>query len=122
MEINDKPIQDMAGVIRSGGDLETACHFAGLSISQVYKWLEIGKTLSDSKPKNKDEAFCIALWNELKKVRAEAVVRNVAYIQKAAANGTWQAAAWWLERAVPEAYSKQTQNSIKENTNKQIEE
>ena len=34
----------------------------------------------------------------MKKAEKEAIARNVALIQRAAQEGNWQAAAWWLER------------------------
>lgn len=42
----------------------------------------------------------------VEKAEADAVVRNVAQIAKAAQTGTWQAAAWWLERRRPDDYGR----------------
>jgi hypothetical protein len=110
VNIDDPKIQKLLLGVRSGTDLETSAHYAGISISQVYEWLEIGKRESEKEtagtaldPKN---AFCFELWGKLTMSRAESIVRNVATIQTAASNGTWQAAAWWLERAVPNQYGK----------------
>ena len=41
----------------------------------------------------------------LKKAEAEAIARNVALVQKAA-GGSWQAAAWWLERRHPNDFAR----------------
>ena len=42
------------------------------------------------------------------KARADAEVRNVAYIRRAAQDPkTWQAAAWWLERSFPTRWGRQ---------------
>lgn len=96
--------------IKSGTDLETSCHYAGLSVTEVYRMLERGKTEAEkigagNKP-TVSERECFDLWESLKTARAEAIVRNVAVIQQAASSGTWQAAAWWLERQAPEQFSK----------------
>jgi hypothetical protein len=37
----------------------------------------------------------------IEEAEADAEVRNVAVIAKAAHDGTWQASAWWLERRRP---------------------
>jgi hypothetical protein len=100
----------LLAAIRGGSDLETACHFATLSVSQVYRWLERGKIESEriaagGKPTKAEESF-VTFWDELKKARADAVIRNVSQVQKAAQDGTWKAAAWWLERTMPDVYGK----------------
>jgi hypothetical protein len=75
--------------LRGGTDLDTATLFAGLEPSD----------------------FTPELWEEVVKARAEAVVRAVAQIQKAAHQGDWKAAAWWLERQMPEAYGVKKQET-----------
>jgi transposase len=105
-EIQEKLTQ----ALRGGNDIETAAHFAGISVSQIYRWLEVGKfeaekVAAGQKP-DPATAQMIEFWETLRKARAEAIVRNVAYVQTAAKQGSWQAAAWWLERAVPETYSR----------------
>lgn len=112
MKIDDEKQTALVAALRNGSDLETACHYAGLSTQQVLRTLEVGK-LEAERVANGMEADAklsgeLAIWEALKKARAEAIVRNVTYIQKAASDGSWQAAAWWLERAVPETYSKKT--------------
>ena len=44
-------------------------------------------------------------WDALKKAEAELVIELVERINAAAARGTWQAAAWTLERRHPEQFS-----------------
>ena len=45
----------------------------------------------------------------VEKAKAEAVSRNVAIIQKSAHHGTWQAAAWWLERTQQQVFGRKQQ-------------
>jgi len=108
--MSEEQTEKLLLAVRSGTDLETSCHYAGLSVPEVYRLLERGKVEAErigagQKPKASERA-AMALWDDLKTARAEAIVRNVAAIQQAASNGTWQAAAWWLERAVSEKYGK----------------
>lgn len=112
--------------IRAGNDVDTAAHFAGVSVANVYRWLEAGKLEAEriayGEAPNPDLADYLTFWEELRKSRAEAIVRNVAHIQKAAQNGAWQAAAWWLERTVPETYarSKGAKNEVEGQQPKQV--
>jgi hypothetical protein len=114
MNAQDKEnITQLLAAIRGGSDLDTACHFAGLSTNQVYRWLERGKIESEriesgKKPVVAEKDF-VAFWNDLKKARADAIVRNVSVIQKAGQEN-WKAAAWWLERTMPEKYGKRSIN------------
>lgn len=107
--MNTEQREKLLLAVRSGTDLDTSCHYAGLSVSDVYRDLERGKVLAERE--NKDnlseaEKEALSFWRDLASARADSVVRNVAVIQQAAQGGSWQAAAWWLERSVPENYSK----------------
>jgi len=107
--------------VKSGVDLETACHFAGYSVNEVYRWLERGKIATEQANEKKRvlkaEKECLVFWEELRTSRAEAIVRNVLHVQQAANNGSWQAATWWLERSAPELYSKNGVDKKLESTN-----
>ena len=94
--------------LRGGTDLETASAFAGYSLAQVVQVIAAGQAESDRidagiEP-NEANADALLLWREVYKARAEVVVRAVAQIQKAANQGEWKAAAWWLERSLPDKY------------------
>jgi transposase len=96
--------------LRGGSDINTAAQYAGLNYQAVYRWVERGQRENEHiergfLPREGEKDF-LELWQAMRKARAEAVVRNVAQIQKAANQGDWKAAAWWLERTVPEFYSK----------------
>jgi len=108
--MNAEKLEKLFLAVRSGTDLETSCQYANLSVQDLYRDLERGRTEmelihSGQEPK-KSEAQYLELWEGLRAARADSIVRNIAAIQNAASNGSWQAAAWWLERAMPEQYSK----------------
>lgn len=127
--IEPAKLRALTDALRGGSDLETSCAFAGLSSTQVYKWVEQGKTESERRingyGKNPEFDKHVGLWEALKKARADAIVRNVTQIQRAASDGQWQAAAWWLERTVPEQYAKKTAKrapAVEGESRKQLED
>lgn len=126
-EITAPQVEALVSAVRSGVDLDTACHFAGVSNALVLRYLERGKLeaeriVNGDKP-NPVEAKYLKLWDDLKKSRADAVVRNVAHVQKAAQED-WRAASWWLERTVPEHYGKRAErsNAIESSSPKELPE
>ena len=108
--VDELKAKTLIDALRGGADINTAAQYAGLNYATVFRWIERGQRENerleygyDPRP---EEAEFLSLWQTMRKARAEAVVRNVAQIQKAANQGEWKAAAWWLERTVPEFYAK----------------
>lgn len=94
-EVQDRIMQ----AVQAGNYLETAANFAGIDGSTMRRWVQKGDAPSAPEPYR---SFCTAL----KSARAAAEVRSVALIQQAATGGTWQAAAWYLERSYPERWGR----------------
>lgn len=82
--------------LAAGVDQKHACEAVSVSARTFRYWMKKGK--EGGSPET------IALFTAVKKAKADAVRRNVAIIQKAAQDGTWTAAAWWLERRHPDLY------------------
>jgi hypothetical protein len=82
--------------LAAGVDQRHACHAAGVSPRAFQYWV--------SKGKKRGSPETISLLAAVQKAKSDAVRRNVALIQKAAQDGTWTAAAWWLERRHPDLY------------------
>lgn len=78
--------------IRLGANYEHACAFAGISGDTLWRY-------------RKNAAFRM----EVEKAEAQAVIGWLAKIEKAASEGTWQAAAWKLERRYPQLYGRTVQ-------------
>jgi transposase len=93
-------IELLGTALQNGNYIETACDFAGINRATLYRWLHESEE-DDAKPILKE------LSDTVRKARAQAEMRNVLRIQKAA-DDSWQAAAWWLERSQPKKWSKQT--------------
>lgn len=79
--------------------IPSACHYAGISERTYYDWMKKGR---------EGDPRYLQFSQDIEKARAEAVMVNLAVIRKAAQNGQWQAAAWWLERVLPKEYGRKT--------------
>ena len=93
-------IEKIGNALKAGNYIDTACDYVGISRSIFYVWLQEAE-----KPGAKQ--IYLDLMDTVRTSRAEAEMRNVLKIQKAA-DDSWQAAAWWLERSQPKKWSKQT--------------
>lgn len=103
--------------IRAGNYNDTAAKYAGIGVSTFYSWMERGRrereraaalnTAPDAK-----EALYLDFMEAVERAEAESEVRDVAIIARAAATGTWQAAAWRLERKYPRKYGRFDRNEI----------
>ena len=91
--------------VRGGNYLETAARYAGISYATLRRW--ILKADDPSAPEEYRE-----FKEALEKARADAEVAALAKIQKAASDGAWPAAAWYLERSWPDRWGKRETNRI----------
>ncbi len=91
----------IVSAIRGGNYLEVAAQFAGIGTSTLYRWLA-----------NADDPHADPSYREFRdaveSARSAAEVRNVTLIQQAANDGTWQAAAWYLERTAWQRWGRRT--------------
>jgi len=114
--LDDPKVQLLLQALTGGNYIEVACSYAGLAPSTVHRWMERGRAEKQSQELgNKPdpiETQYIDLCNAVEKARATAVLRNVTIIQQAAGNGQWQAAAWWLERSMPNQYGRKIQAEV----------
>jgi hypothetical protein len=114
--LNDPKVKLFLNALKGGNYIEVACSYAGLAPSTVYRWLERGRAERASqeignKPDAQEKQY-LEICEAVEKARADAVLRNVTIIQQAAGNGQWQAAAWWLERSMPQQYGRRIQAEV----------
>ena len=95
----------IVSAVKAGNYLETAARFAGIDPSTLHGWMAKGRTEVASRDNGHDpdpmQDVYVNLLEAVEGAKAEAEVRAVAMIQRAAADGTWSAAAWYLERSAP---------------------
>lgn len=89
--LTEELIERLASTIRGGAYVETAAAFCGISKDTFYRWLRMAES---------DQAteLLLKLSDAVKKAMAEAELRDLLVIDRAAQEGVWQAAAWRLER------------------------
>lgn len=96
-KLNPELQEKICQAIRAGNYIETAAAYAGVNKSTLYDWLKRGGRAKSGKYKE--------FSNAVEKALAEAEVRDVFIIGKAAEEN-WQAAAWRLERKFPERWGR----------------
>lgn len=79
--------------IRLGATYRLACQYAGISEDTFTAWKDRYPDFSE----------------RIKRAEGAATVQWLAKIEAAASEGTWQAAAWKLERRYPHEYGRQVQ-------------
>lgn len=100
--------------LNAGAFLDDACAYAGISRTAVYESMskgkdaravieEHGKPLTDL---TDNQRAYLDFTNAVEKARATVAVQSLAVIRQAAAKGTWQAAAWYLERTMPAKFGR----------------
>lgn len=83
--------QNIVTAIQAGNYARIAAEMNGISETTFYRWMEMGAE-EDAKPQFRE------FRESIKRAEALAEVVAIARIRQAADNGTWQAAAWYLER------------------------
>lgn len=97
-EVRDKIIE----AVTAGNYVKHAVAYAGVSESAFFRWMEWAEA-GRSPYKEFRESVEAA--------KAEAVVRNVTIIQRAARTD-WRAAGWYLERTQREEFGKVTRQEV----------
>ena len=115
-KLTDPKFIRLIEALKSGNYMDTACLYAGLVESTVYRWIKIAEeaeaALAEGVQPNEDTQQVMDLAAAVKQARAEAETRNVFLISKAANEGTWQAAAWWLERTAPRKWGRYVRTEV----------
>lgn len=101
-KLNPKTQRKIYQAIRAGNYKEVACQFAGISHTTLRNWVKRGE---ESEAKGNENCIYYHFLKGLQEAEAEAEVRNVAIVQKAAEK-QWQASAWMLERRHPDRWSR----------------
>lgn len=83
-------VKRFTDALRVGSTYKLACDYAGITEETLSQWRKKYPEFSEA----------------LKEAEGGAAIKWLALIDKAAQDGTWQAAAWKLERRYPESYGR----------------
>lgn len=98
--------------IRIGVPVKKAVVAAGISEKSFYNWLARGQnererlaTVPNAKADITEGVF-VQFLQRVEQARGEAIAKKVAVVAKSSVEGDWRAAAWWLERQLPEEFGR----------------
>jgi transposase len=98
-KLTKETIDVLVKCIKTGMYYEQSCDLADISYDTFKRWMRLGE-------ENKSEEYQ-TFYTTIKQAKAYVLQRNLEIIDKAAADGKWQAAAWKLERRYPTQYGRQ---------------
>lgn len=95
-KLSDDVITEAAKLIATGNTQTTACAYLGITMQTWINWMKKGED---------GVSPYVEFFDAIKKAEAKAKVLCVGRIISAAQQ-SWQAAAWWLERRYPEEFGR----------------
>jgi hypothetical protein len=98
--------QAIVEALEHGMHQESACTRAGINKVTYYRWLQRGESDDEA-----DEIYR-NFRNAVEKARAQPEAEALEAIKVAWRDGTWQAAAWFLERSHPHKYGRISRTEV----------
>ena len=109
-KLTEERANRIISMIAAGSYAHVAAKANGIAESTFYDWMSRGQKADrddDGNLLDPDRDSVFAEFSErVKEAEATAEIRNLALIQTAAGNGTWQAAAWYLERKYADRWGR----------------
>jgi transposase len=107
-------VQDrLVSAIMAGNYQDTAARYAGVTATTFYNWMTRGR--------EEGTGIYFEFVEAVEKAKAAAEVKDVALIDRAAQDGSWQAAAWKLERKFPHKWGRVNRTEISGPEGKPVE-
>lgn len=102
MTLDHPKVKRLLEALRHGDFIDDACAYSGISEDTFYRWqregIELQHRLDKGETLNEEEEQIRKLSETIKEAELLGQHAALAVIQRAANAGTWQAAAWFLER------------------------
>ena len=89
-KLTEERRRTIAGALRAGATWDIACRLAKVHRSTAHRWVAKGSQAKSGEYRD--------FYDEVKHAEAVSAVQSLQTIQAASKDGTWQAAAWLLER------------------------
>lgn len=97
---NETRHETIVEAVRKGNSKANAFRLAGISVDTGTEWLRYGRDKSEEYP------YYAKLYQDVEQALAEYEASRVSLVTTAADTGSWQAAAWWLERRNPDEWGR----------------
>lgn len=99
--------------IEAGLPYKLACEAAGIGYSTFRDWMKNAEKIAAGEGKGiRNQAELLKFSEDVKRAEAEGAKTLMALIWSAASEGTWQAAAWILERRHKQDFSLRTEHGF----------
>lgn len=110
--LQDEKVMRLLAALSTGHYMQRACNLARIAPSTVYWWLEEAEKINlrqenGEEITQRDQQY-LELADQIKQAKEAASHLALSKIVLAASAGTWQAAAWYLERTDREHYGRVT--------------
>lgn len=117
-KLTPKVRDEIVESVRAGCFARTAALAAGIAEKTFYAWRNRGEAApcdEGGEPLDPNERPYVAFARMVRQAEAEAEARAVKIIANSAMDGTWQSAAWYLERKHPERWAQRTMAKVEAN-------
>jgi transposase-like protein len=108
--LDEQRLEAITNALRNGAYIDHAAQAAGVSTRTYHGWMERGRAERDrinaGLAPDPDEAPFMQFLHSVERAQSEAAVDLLGEIANHARNGTWQAAAWILERKFPRQWGR----------------
>jgi len=90
-KLTDQVTEQVCKAVAMGMTFELAAQYAGISKTTFFRWMRIGEESDEGSP-------FWEFWHSVKSAESKGALNALTTINRAAVDGSWQAAAWLLER------------------------
>jgi len=110
--VNSQKVKNVISALSAGHYMERAARLAGVDPSTVYIWKAKGEAEKKHVEAGEDPTESgqkyVEILDAVTMAQEQAAHRAMLSIQNAATDGSWQAAAWYLERTDHKHYGRKT--------------
>lgn len=102
MTLNDPKVERLLNALRLGDFVEEACSYAHITETTYYRWKREGEAVAHKQhmgePLTETDEQIMEMYEAIREAEVSGQHAALETIRRAARDGTWQAAAWFLER------------------------
>lgn len=106
-KLTPETIEKVSTEIKRGVPIKYATVLGGIALGTYYRYYNQGKKQVETGEWDEND-LSVQFYMEMEEAKAYAVASRVEQIRSAADEGTWTAAAWWLERIDHENFGKKS--------------